>query len=220
MRERNALNILIKILALTLLISCEKDKKSGLPRDIDGNVYDTIVIGTQTWFKENLKTTNYKNGDPIYLVTDNYKWSTWQIGAYCWYDNDPNYKETYGALYNHKAASSDLLCPDGWHVATKEEWSLLIEYLGGQFYAGGKLKETGTMHWISESENTTNESGFTALPGGCRDLDGIFQDLRKHGYWWMSGINRYVTVHYSNQMSGEGSCNGIAGYSVRCIKDN
>lgn len=220
MGNRTALNILVIILLSTLVISCEKDKDSGLPRDVDGNLYDTIVIGTQTWFKENLKTTKYKNRDPIYLVTENDKWSTWQIGAYCWYDNNLDYKDTYGALYNLKAASSNFLCPDGWHVPTKEEWSILIEYLGGSFYAGGKLKETGTIHWISESQGTTNESGFTGLPGGYRDSHGIFQDLKKHGYWWMSGLNRVVSVHYSTSSTGEGSLGGIVGYSVRCIKDN
>jgi uncharacterized protein (TIGR02145 family) len=197
-------NIPICLLGLILLISCEKKKESGLPLDGDGNEYDTVVIGTQTWLSENLKTTKYRNGDPIYLVTDDTKWSAWQTGAYCWYENSPVNKEAYGALYNRKAASSDFLCPSGWHVPSEADWNELITFLGGQHYAGGKLKETGTLHWISQSQGTTNETGFTALPGGCRYLDGTFRDLREYGYWWMSDLNRFIKLNYSNAMSGEG----------------
>lgn len=114
----------ILILGASYLTSCEK-KGSGLPVDCDGNEYDTVVIDTQTWLTENLKTTKYKNGDPICLVTDDTKWSSSQIGSYCWYDNNPDYKEIYGALYNLKATSSNFICPDGWHVPTKEEWSIM-----------------------------------------------------------------------------------------------
>ncbi|MFZ2339030.1 MAG: fibrobacter succinogenes major paralogous domain-containing protein [Bacteroidales bacterium] len=207
------------IMISVLLTACEKEKK-GLPIDGDGNIYDTVVIGTQVWLTENLKTTKYNNGDPIPLITDNPAWSGFNRGAYCWYDNDIKNKDVYGALYNSYAAKlSNFLCPIGWHIPTASEWSEMITNLGGSFYAGGKLKEAGTVHWISESQGTTNETGFTALPGGCRYLDGTFRDIREHGYWWMSDLNRYVTLHYSNNMSGEGSWNGIAGYSVRCIKD-
>jgi len=209
------------IVLFLFLNSCEKDKKTGLPVDGDGNVYDTIRIGTQTWLKENLKTTKYNNGDPIPHIIDNAEWMTFGRGAYCWYDNNPGYKDTYGALYNwHAARLSGFLCPVGWHVPTATEWRDLIANLGGEHYAGGKLKETGTIHWINESEGTTNETGFTALPGGHRYIDGTFRDLREYGYWWMSELNRYVTVNYSNPRSGEGAWDGAAGYSVRCIKDN
>lgn len=100
MKSRNHLTIRsIIVLAVLILFSCEKDKShSGLPVDGDGNEYDTVVIGTQTWLKENLKTTTYKNGDPIYLVTDNTKWISWPAGAYCWYNNEPKYKDLYGVL--------------------------------------------------------------------------------------------------------------------------
>jgi len=220
MRNRTALNILAMTLLSILVLTCERDKDSGLPRDIDGNVYDTIVIGTQTWFKENLKTTKYNNGSSIALVTGNVIWSSYLAGAYCWYDNNSDYKDDYGALYNLKAVSSGLLCPDGWHIPTKEECSILIEYLRGSYYAGGKLKETGTLHWISESQGTTNESGFTGLPGGYRDSHGIFQDLKKHGYWWISGFERVLSIHYYSSNSSEIFSSGLVGYSVRCIKDN
>lgn len=212
--------ILIVILGLLTLPGCEKHKDhSGLPVDGDGNEYDTVVIGSQVWLTENLKTTKYRNGDQIYLVTDNGKWPTWPSGAYCWYDNNPDYKETYGALYNWKAASTDLLCPDGWHVPTATEWRGLIAFLGGQHDAGGKLKETGTVHWISQSEGTTNETGFSALPGGHRYLDGTFREIKQFGIWWMSDFDNFVRISYSNEYISEGSWNGNPGFSVRCLKD-
>ncbi len=211
--------ISILFLGPLFLYSCEKDKKSGFPTDGDGNEYDTVVIGTQVWLRENLKTTKYRNGDQIYLVTDNAKWPTWPTGAYCWYDNDPDYKETYGALYNFKAASSDFLCPEGWHVPTSADWTDLIAYLGIETYAGGKLKETGSKHWKSQSEDTTNETGFTALPGGCRYLDGTFREMKQVGNWWMSDYDSFVHITYSNAQIGEGSWNGHPGFSVRCVKN-
>lgn len=220
MVNRSALNILGMILLSIIVLTCEKDKDIGLPRDIDGNVYDTITIGAQTWFKENLKTTKYKNGTSITLVTGNVIWSSYSAGAYCWYDNNPDYKDDYGALYNLKAVSYESLCPDGWHIPTNEEWSILFEYLGGSRYAGGKLKETGTLHWISESQGTTNESGFTVLPGGYRDSHGIFQDLKKSGYWWMSDSDDFIFIPYYNSSVATGFVYGNLGISIRCIKDN
>lgn len=208
------------IIISVLLIACQKENKSGLPTDGDGNTYDIVVIGSQTWLKENLKTTKYVNGDPVSLVTDNTAWSNFNREAYCWYDNDIKNKDVYGALYNSYAAKqSNFLCPVGWHIPIASEWRELIEYLGGNSYAGGKLKEAGTTHWITESPSTTNETGFTGLPGGCRYIDGTFQFKREHGFWWMSDLNRSVTLHYSNTRSGEEALNGIAGYSIRCIKD-
>jgi uncharacterized protein (TIGR02145 family) len=211
--------ISIIILGFFLVYSCEKDRKSGFPTDGDGNEYDTVVIGTQVWLTANLKTTKHRNGDQIYLVTDNVKWPTWPTGAYCWYANDAKYKETYGALYNWKAASNGLLCPEGWHVPMGTDWKELNAYLGIAPYAGGKLKETGAIHWMSQSEGTTNETDFTALPGGCRYLDGTFRDLKQVGNWWWSDFDSFVIISYSNAYIGEGSWNGNPGFSVRCVKN-
>ncbi len=212
---------LLSIILLGLLTfpSCENDKNhSGLPVDGDGNEYDTVAIGSQVWLKENLKTTKYRNGDPIYLVTDNTKWITWPTGAYCWYDNKPENKDVYGALYNWKAASTNILCPYGWHLPTVQEWTILTDYLGP--YAGGKLKETGVAHWMQESERTTNETGFTALPSGRRNLDGTFTDIKQHAFWWTTSFNRYAGVPYSTEyMRFGGYAIGMPGFSIRCIKD-
>lgn len=196
---------------------CEKHKDSGLPIDGDGNEYDTIVIGTQTWLKENLKTTTYRFGNPVRLITDNTEWISWQQGAYCWYDNDPKYKDIYGALYNWHAAKSQALCPDGWHVPTTAEWNTLIDFCGGVYEAGCKLKEAGLMHW-APTNSGTNESGFTGLPGGIRYFgDGSFQMIKAVGEFWASDVpNKF----------GLKTCEARlvdwykqAGLSIRCVKD-
>lgn len=147
--------------------------------DIDGNTYYTQTIGSQEWMTENLKTTKLNNGTTIPLVTGDSQWGALTTSGYCWYNNSSNYKKNYGALYNWYTVNSGKLCPAGWHVATYEEWKTLINYLGGQEVAGGKMKETGTLHWTSTTTGIDNSSGFSALPGGCRGNNGIFYQIGK-----------------------------------------
>ena len=128
--------ILMITISSLLLAGCEKH--SGLPVDGDGNEYDTVVIGTQVWLAEDLKTTKYNNGISIPLVTDNTQWASLSSAAFCWYDNNKNYKENYGALYNQWAVNVNFLCPLGYHVPDDEEWNTLIDYLGGEEIAGAK----------------------------------------------------------------------------------
>lgn len=142
--------------------------------DIDGNVYSSVTIGTQTWLVENLKTTRYRNGDPIGNVTDGDLWRNLISDAYCDYNNDSSNAETYGRLYNWFAVDDDRgIAPAGWHVATNEEWITLSTYLAGGDYlkgsreSGDQLKESGTLHWANGNTGN-NKSGFTALPGGER----------------------------------------------------
>jgi uncharacterized protein (TIGR02145 family) len=215
-------NIPICLLGLILLISCEKKKESGLPVDGDGNEYDTVVIGTQTWLSENLKTTKYNNGFSIPLITDNTQWASMSMAAYCWYGNNPAFKESYGALYNQWTITIVYsLCPVGYHVPSDDEWKALINYLGGEEVAGAKLKATGTQFWINNNNSiTTNESGFTALPGGMRDPnDGTFKDITVSGFWWSASAGHRV---YINESPGSylGGLSPKSGFSVRCIKDN
>jgi uncharacterized protein (TIGR02145 family) len=209
---------LILIFGIPLALSCEKHKDSFLPVDGDGNEYDTVLIGTQTWLKKNLKTTSYRNGNPIYLITDNDKWTTWQIGAYCWYDNDPKYKDIYGALYNWHVANTNFICPTGYHVPTLEEWTTLIDYLGGVLgKAGDKLKESGIQHWGIDNGGT-NESGFTALPGGYRNFsDGSFEMIRQVAEFWASDVVSKMGIFYSQAYLV--GWYKEAGLSVRCVKD-
>ena len=198
-------------------------KFGGTITDIDGNVYNTVTIGTQVWMVENLKTTKYRNGD---MIDNNAIWAASGTGSYCWYNNDgATYKATYGALYNwYAVADSRNIAPVGWHVATDAEWTTLTTFLGGESVAGGKLKETGTSHWLSQNTGTTNSSGFTAFPGGLRYSNGSFNAVGYLGYWWtsteFSTTNvwfRYMDSSYSFAYGGYDS--KYFGFSVRCLQD-
>jgi len=207
----------------------------GPVTDVDGNVYQTVKIGTQWWMAENLKTTKYNDGSPIPLVTDNTAWSNLTTPGYCWYENSTANRDTYGGLYTWAAAMNGAagstpnsngiqgVCPAGWHVPSSLEWRNLTDYLGGEGVAGGKLKETGTIHWADPNTGATNESGFTALPGGLRSYSGVFKNVGYYGYWWSSSqydayMIWYWSMHYnadvSNYFTGK-----IAGFSVRCVLD-
>jgi len=194
--------------------------------DADGNVYNTVTIGTQVWMAENLKTTKYRNGDPIPNVIDDKEWSSLTKGAYCYYNNDVNISTPYGSLYNwFTIADSRQIAPTGWHVPTDAEWTILTTTLGSIIGAGGKLKEIGTTHWLSPNTGATNESGFTALPGGYRDYSGGFYDGTGGNGLWSSteesgSANAWVrSVSYINADLYRHGYNRGNGYSVRCIRD-
>ncbi len=200
----------------------------GTLTDQDGNVYKTVTIGAQTWMAENLRTTKYNDGTAIPNVTNGGEWGTLTTGAYCNYDNAAGIDNiaTYGRLYNWHAVSTGKLAPKGWHVPTYAEWAQLTTYLGGDSIAGGKLKETGTTHWLSSNTGVTNETGFTALPGGTRGVSDTFYDILHVGAWWSAtnttGFNAgswYRVMHFSN--SNVYSYGGYKelGLSVRCVKD-
>lgn len=214
--------------AVLNLASCkDDDAKPETVTDIDGNVYGTVTIGTQVWMAENLKVTKYRNGDPISSVTGEAQWSSLKTGAYCSYNNDANNLKTYGQLYNwYAVADSRNLAPAGWHIPTDEEWTTLVDFLGGDGEAGIKLKESGTIHWNSPNFGVTNDSKFTALPGGYRGNNGTFTGLGSNGNWW--SFTEFVSVStaawwrrmsYSFGGVGRDVAFKESGYSVRCIKD-
>ncbi len=192
--------------------------------DIDGNSYHVIRIGTQLWMKENLKTTSLNDGTDITLVTNSGTWSTLTTPAYCWYNNNevPN-KATYGALYNWYTINTGKLCPSGWHVSTDDEWITLENYLGGSSPAGGKLKETGTSHWLNPNTGATNESEFTALPGGLRLNTGAFESINAYGYWWTSTELTpdawYRRIWNQDDKTYRDYKDKKSGMSVRCVKN-
>lgn len=133
----------------------------------DDKVYKIVKIGNQVWMAENLNTSHYLNGDSIPQVQDKAEWVALTTGAWCYYQNDAENGKTYGKLYNWYAVNDPRgLAPEGWHIPTDAEWIALIDYLGGTNVAGGKMKQIGTVHWISPNLGATNESGFSALPGG------------------------------------------------------
>lgn len=198
----------------------------GTAVDIDGNSYSTIIIGTQEWMVENLKTTKYNDGSSITNVTDNATWAALTTEAYCWYDNDAaTYKATYGALYNWYVINTGKLAPSGWRVPTKTDFETLETFLGGSGSAGGKLKESGTSHWTTPNTGATNSSGFTGLGSGYRHYSGIYNYFGTYSNFWSSTIDdseyswimqlyytnddSVITNYYVNQ-------NGL---TVRCVKD-
>jgi uncharacterized protein (TIGR02145 family) len=196
----------------------------GTVSDIEGNIYRTIQIGTQIWMAENLKTTTLKNGIAIPNVILLIDWNNLTTPAFCWYNNDIAYKNAYGALYNWYTVNTNQLCPTGWHVPTDSQWSTLITYLGGESVAGGKLKEIGTAHWISPNTDATNETGFTALPGGDHGILKVdFINIGNTGSWWSSTIIKvpayFVSISYNNSSVIQGTSDLGKGRSVRCLKD-
>jgi uncharacterized protein (TIGR02145 family) len=207
----------------------------GTVTDIDGNVYQTLKIGELWWMIENLKVTHYSNGDPIPHVTDSATWSELSTGAYCEYDNDPANVEAYGRLYNWYAIEDSRdIAPEGWHVPKDNEWKQLEVYLGmDQSQAdaegwrgtdeGGKLKESGTIHWSPPNTGATNESGFTALPGGYRAGTG-FHNLGHYADFWSTTEKDSDHVWnrglgYLNSEVSRHSLNKGFGFSLRCVRD-
>jgi len=196
-------------------------------RDIDGNFYKTIKIGTQVWMAENLKTTKYRNGDSIGTTHP----ATFDISGentpkYHWaYDGNERNVENYGRLYTWYAVTdSRNVCPTGLHIPTEEEWTTLTSYLGGESVAGGKLRETGTIHWKNPNTGATNESGFGARPGGYRYGNGTFFDIGGTGNWWssteVSGTNAWCYTIYNYQKNVyKHYIKKTTDLSVRCVMD-
>jgi len=190
--------------------------------DNDGNVINTITIGTQTWMAENLKSTKFQNGNIIANVTDPSAWRTLTTASYSSYNNNSAYLKSYGNLYNWFAVNDTRnIAPKGWHVPTQAEWTTLINYLGGISVAGDKLKETGNVNWIGIYSGATNSSGFNALPGGILSTNS-FTNIGITGQWWsatevdtntawnLSLSNASPLVVYENNSKQNG-------LSIRCI---
>ncbi|MFL2738229.1 MAG: FISUMP domain-containing protein [bacterium] len=195
---------------------------SGLV-DIDGNEYSTVVIGTQHWMAENLKVTKYRNGDNITHITNNSLWSSDTTGAYGDYEDNTTYSDTYGRLYNWYAvdnSSGRYICPEGWHVPTKNEYNDLINDLGGFSNAFLKMRETGTEHWTSELAGTSNSSGFTLLGNGFRIYNsGNFMNIKRYSYMWTATHSGSNSAYYLSNASSFSLVSKKYGFGVRCLED-
>jgi uncharacterized protein (TIGR02145 family) len=195
----------------------------------DGNLYNTVTIDTQIWMAENLKYLPAVVGQRTGSEDAGHE-TTHYYYVYGYNDTDvatakasANY-QTYGVLYNNWAATESA-CPSGWHLPFDMEWTQLTNYLEGEGVAGDKMKETGTTHWPSPNTGATNESGFTALPGGFRGIEGIFDSIGDLGYWWSSSQRYPSNTVWYRELYYYGS--GIDryyidkdyGFSVRCVRD-
>jgi len=198
--------------------------------DIDGNTYETVEIGEQVWISSNLKVRNYNDGTDIATGHNNNDWSALSTGAYSILTHpsdgcDGNCFPEYGLLYNWYAVNDDRgLCMEGWHIPSDEEWSIMIDYLGGSEIAGGKLKETGTEYWLTPNTGATNETGFTARPAGNRSLSGDYEKGRMTTSFWSTTLNddQYPLkrrIEYPSANIFDEDATHTNGWSVRCIQD-
>lgn len=249
MKNKFSISLLVTTaIVLVLAISCVKDINDSPVRslnnrttalfnpnleygsltDIDGNIYKTITIGTQTWMAENLRTTKYRNGDPIPHVTNTSDWAELTTGAYCNFNNIDQLDTvaTLGRLYNwHVISNSRTIAPNGWHIPTESDWNTLVTYLGGKDDAGGKMKEVGTLHWLDPNTGATNESGFTGFSSGWRGGNGIFYNsYGNSSFWWTTtGYNEELAFGLllrKNNTTTALAANEIRyGGGVRCVKD-
>ncbi len=203
---------------------------------IDESCYPAVIIGKQVWMSKNLDVTTYRNGDPIPEVQSGSAWSALTTGAWCNYDNNPGNGAIYGRLYNHYTIRDPRgLAPIGWHIATLAEWDSLARFLdpnavinppGGpiSLIAGGALKETGLSHWVSPNTGATNSTGFTALPAGWRDDEGVFSLLGTHAIWWSHlETSPFATVGrllmYNTAALYPGGNQAAYGIPIRCVRD-
>ena len=220
---------------LPVFTNCSKksDDNSNSPTpltvtDSDGNVYQTIKIGTQVWTTENLKTTKYNDGTAIPFVTGSTEWSNLTTDGYCWHSNIAAGKNAYGALYNWFTVSTGKLAPRGWHIPSDAEWTVLTDFLGGESVAGGKMKSTGNIEagtglWYLPNEGATNETGLSIVAGGFRGPTGEFWNIGFSGDLWSSTESIASASWYRYPVSSGGNINRnyynkTGGMSVRCIR--
>lgn len=223
------------LFAFVLCLSCKQETITSVdtrPKDIDGNIYDTVKIGTQIWMKQNLKTTRYNDGTVIGEVEDSTAWaniynngSSTHTPAWCYYNADAANNVTYGKLYNFYAVNTGKLAPTGWHVPSDAEWTTLINYLGGEDVAGNKMKATTLWFLVSGIVNT-NSSGFTALPAGIRSGYGVTYGKGEYASFWSSTDDgtfdawaRHLHSDDAHATKGFFAPGKECGFSVRCIRN-
>ncbi len=220
------------VLIVNLLLSCKEDNITN-PTENDSA---SVKLCDLIWTTQNVNTDHYLNGDSIPEVKDPKEWVKLTTGAWCYYNNDPAMGAIYGKLYNWYAVSDSRgLAPKGWHVINESEWKILEMCMGMEqsdidewgprgFVEGGKLKDTGTKLWQSPNTGASNESGFSAIPGGRRDENGNFADIRNSCYLWSfpdgnsaGELGRYL--YYNNAKISRSHYNKLNGFSVRCMKN-
>jgi uncharacterized protein (TIGR02145 family) len=227
-----------------LNFGCKKSEttpslETGTLIDIEGNVYKTIKIGEKWWMAENLKAKKFRNGNDIPEISGSQMedWKNATGAAYCQYNENP---DAPGLLYNWLAATdSNNIAPQGWHLPTDEEWKELEMQLGMTREAadksswrgtheGDKLKISGADYWAAYgSVWATNESGFSAMAGGCRVFDGTWSSpggLFYMGFWWTSTPQQgkdawYRYLDYKNPNVFRSHASKLYGFSIRCVKD-
>jgi uncharacterized protein (TIGR02145 family) len=220
----NKIFTVMTVMAVSASLFAQQGKIGAKIKDIEGNLYKTVTIGTQQWMAENLKVSKYSDGTTIPNITDNTQWQNNTTGAWSYFKNDAANNTKYGKLYNWYAVSKTNVCPTGWHVPTDAEWTVLTDYLGGAHVAGGKMKEVGTTSWSSTIWGSTNKSLFTGLPGGYRYDDGDYSSIGLIGRWWSSSEGNATNAWYIDLPNDGGMAYSYKdyksfGFSVRCLRD-
>ena len=201
--------------------------------DIEGRTYKTVEIGNQNWMAENLNVSRFRNGDFILEAKTPREWEkAGQEGIPCWcyYENDVSFGKIYGKLYNWLAVNDSRgLAPLGWHVPTDNDLLQLVDYLGGEKIAGTKLKSNSNSGdgWVyGDDIKGSNESSFSALPGGYIGTEGNSYHIFDSGYWWSStdgnifnSANAYELVGKDDRYYSFPNSYKTEGRSVRCLKD-
>ena len=240
----NRFSLLIWGLGLLLMTSCRKDLAPNTPvfefcpgsptvTDVDGNTYNTVLLGDRCWTRSNLKVSKYRNGDALGSDPSLGYWSSVNQGSFTLYNNQAANKNEYGYLYNAYAAlDARGLCPLGWHVPTDAEWYLMVKSLdptananvigAESATAGGPLKSTDL--WNSPNTGGNNASGFGAVPGGFRSESGVYGAQLDGGTYWSSSLDgsaktwfRYLYDDNASVVRNSG--NMRQGRSIRCIRD-
>jgi uncharacterized protein (TIGR02145 family) len=224
------------IISLLILSGMIVTAQNMTVTDIEGNVYTTVTIGSQTWMVENLKTSRYRNGDMIPNVIDLNEWAALTTGALCNYDNDEKLGNKYGKLYNWYAINdSRNLAPVGWHVATDEEWLTLYTYvinnlngslsLGKALAANSDWKTAADVTAVGNDLTKNNSTGFSALPSGFRYGNGYFGGIAGYNSWWTSTPGGSYGPWQRGMRSYDGALSRSSdseksGNSVRCIMNS
>jgi uncharacterized protein (TIGR02145 family) len=195
--------------------------------DIDGNNYKTIIIGDKEWMAENLKVTRFLNGEPIYLASSTADWNNLDLNRSPGY-SAPGYSiqniSPYGNMYNWYAVSNlKGVCPLGWRVPSASVWDSLINILGGQFLAGGKMKVVGFDYWLSPNLSATNESGFSAVGSGYNDPLGAFYAFKNNCFFWSNtefsqNDAIYFWLYSDRAMIDKLNKPKNNGFNIRCVK--
>ena len=216
----------IKIITLSFLFISTISIQAQTVTDVDGNTYNTISIGNQTWLTENLKVTKYNDQVPISLVLDDASWSTQTEPAYCYYEGDIANSNVYGNLYNwHVVNNTKNVCPSGYYVPSIADWEELITFVGGNAVAGGKLKEMGLEHWLDPNTGADNSSSFTLLPSGWRaNNNGFYENLSYMAFVWSSTSvdaqsSSIILVGYDSPACYTSDSHILTGLPIRCLKD-
>lgn len=221
----NSVNGITKNTAFQGIVTGTTAPSTTTVSDIEGNIYSIVTIGTQLWMGENLKTTKFNNGDAIANLVTNSQWSVATQPGWCYYNNDPLNNNPYGKMYNFfTVADTRNVCPTGWHVPSDAEWTTLENHLGSSSIAGGKMKSTGTQYWMSPNTGATNESGFSALPGGARNFGGIFSGVGSDGGCWSSTEFNTNNAIYRTPFHSDASLYNLndsknVGIYIRCVKN-